>query len=596
MIKTISVIHDIIKKVGYVLNSRQKYIGLIVVIMTIINAILQTLGVSIIVPVVSMMTSPNETMSMAFVQKICNVFHISNASAFFVFLCLGVIVLYLIKNAFCLFQLWVSTKYSCLVQRELSASVLKAYMGRTYDFFLNYGTAKIIRDVQTDTFGVNRIITYGVSLLTEILTMLLIIIYIVAMDWRMAMCLMILAGTCIFVINAYFKKKMRKAGEESRIKSAETQKVLLEAIEGIKEVQAMRKQPFFISAFERAYLQEQKPDITQRIISTCPTYLIEAVFVSGMMAFICIRMIMDPNYTSAIPMLASFLVGAVRMLPSLGRVSGCLTGFSFNLPSLNSVYDNIHVLRQESQDDTICDDIGIDVKYDFSHELQLKNICWHYVGADNNVLSSLNLTIKKGESIGIIGQSGAGKSTLADIILGLHLPQAGQIFVDDVPVKSITSSYCSLIGYVPQNIYLIDGTIRENVAFGVDQELIDDEAIWISLKQAQLDKLVSETEYGLDTIVGERGVKFSGGQRQRLAIARALYRKPQILVLDEATSALDNDTEASVMEAIEGLYGTITMIIIAHRLTTVKKCDAIYEIVDGKAVRREKKDIFDNII
>ncbi len=176
------------------------------------------------------------------------------------------------------------------------------------------------------------------------------------------------------------------------------------------------------------------------------------------------------------------------------------------------------------------------------------------------------------------------------------MPKAGQIFVDEFPVESITSSYCSLIGYVPQNIYLIDGTIRENVAFGVDQELIDDEAIWISLKQAQLDKLVSETEYGLDTIVGERGVKFSGGQRQRLAIARALYRKPQILVLDEATSALDNDTEASVMEAIEGLYGTMTMIIIAHRLTTVKKCDAIYEIIDGKAVRREKKDIFDNII
>lgn len=228
----------------------------------------------------------------------------------------------------------------------------------------------------------------------------------------------------------------------------------------------------------------------------------------------------------------------------------------------------------------------------FNHSLVLENICWHYQGSDKEILHNLNLTVNKGESIGIIGQSGAGKSTLADIILGLHLPQNGRTLLDGTDILAIPDEYGRTIGFVPQSVYLVDGTVRENVAFGVPNSEINDDLVWECLEKAQLDTFIRGQEKGIETTIGERGVRFSGGQRQRIAIARALYRKPQILILDEATSALDNETEAAVMEAIEGLYGTITMIIIAHRLTTVKKCDKIYEITGGKAVKADKKEIF----
>lgn len=210
-------------------------------------------------------------------------------------------------------------------------------------------------------------------------------------------------------------------------------------------------------------------------------------------------------------------------------------------------------------------------------------------------MDGLNLKIKKGNSIGLIGASGAGKTTLADLILALYTPQNGSICMDGIDIKVLGEEWHRITGYIPQTVYLSDTSIRKNVAFGIKESEIDDDKVWKALEMAQLKDFVEDLEDGLDTRVGEWGVKFSGGQRQRIAIARALYNDPDILIMDEATAALDNETEKAVMESIELLQGLKTLIIVAHRLTTVKKCDKIYEIVGGKAVLRAKKEIFGEV-
>jgi ABC-type bacteriocin/lantibiotic exporter with double-glycine peptidase domain len=262
-------------------------------------------------------------------------------------------------------------------------------------------------------------------------------------------------------------------------------------------------------------------------------------------------------------------------------------------PSLEAAYDNL--LEADRYQKEIAELENKDViKLTFDSEIKVNSISWRYQDNLPLVLENLDLDIKKGESVALIGESGAGKSTLADILLGLLKPEKGTVTVDGTDIYTIQSSWSRMIGYVPQIVFLIDDTIRKNIAFGIPDDEIDDNKVWQAIEQAQLTATVNSMEKGLDSIVGERGIKLSGGQRQRIAIARALYHNPEIIILDEATSALDNETESAVMEAIDALHGKKTLIIIAHRLSTIQNCDKIYEIKDGKAIYRQHSRIFDN--
>jgi len=590
-----------VQKILYILTKRQKALLIIVMVSSVFSAMLQTLSVSIIAPLVSAMMGSQELMDSRIISLVFSWFDIKTSLEVFLFLGTITIFLYIVKNIFCIFQLWINAKFSNKVLRELSISLLKGYMCRDYDFFLNYGTAKIIRDIFTDTQGVYVILVSSTTIITEMLTIVFILAYIVASDYTMALCIAVLAVVCLVIIYKVFKQKMKRNGEVARRYTAETNKIVIQAVEGIKEVQVMRKQNFFIRSFSDAYANQLRPNIIALVGGAAPTYVVEGIFVSGIMAFICIRMITDPGYAAALPLLASFLMGAVRMLPSLGRISSNLNTISYYTPSLQSVYDNIRILKtehiySEHYDEKSSPDLANEadtVKSNFKNELVLDNVSWHYKDNDKYVLRNLSMTVRKGQSVGIIGSSGAGKSTLADIILGLHIPQEGAVKLDGINIGEMPEEYSRVIGFVPQSIYLVDGSVRENVAFGISVPEINDEQVWRSLERAQLAEFVHGLDEGLDTVLGERGIRFSGGQRQRIAIARALYREPELLVLDEATSALDNETETEVMEAIEDLYGTITMIIIAHRLTTVRQCDVIYEIAGGKARAVEKAELFD---
>lgn len=603
------VVRDVCNKIYNILDKRQKALGLMVLVMTLVNAVLQTAGVSIIVPIVSAMTAPDELMKKKWAQTVCAIFSLHDEKELFVFLCIVTIFLYIFKNAFCIFHNWVRTKYSNKLQKDISADILEGYMDRDYDFFVSYGSPQIIRDVRSDPVTFSGMISNLFAIITEVLTILLITVYIFLTDWMMAMVLVVLSAICFVLITNYFKNKMRSAGETARAWGAQTQKAITEASEGIKEIKVMRKQQYFLYKFKSTQQAELVPEVVKTVGTTAPTYIIEAIFVTGILVFLCIRALTDPSYAAQMPVLASFVVGAVRMLPSLGRISSSTNGVVYSIPALYSIDHNISVLREQRAKKAAYSDSALRSRKagsafgeslaadpldecDFQSDLTLKGVTWHYPNSEHNVLDQLNLSVQAGTSIGIIGQSGAGKSTLVDIILGLHQPQHGTVELDGHDIFRIPDAYSQIVGYVSQSFYLVDGTIRENVAFGEDESDADDRKVWAALEQAQLSDYVNQLEEKLDTVVGERGVRFSGGQRQRIAIARALYRHPKLLILDEATSALDNETESAVMEAIENLYGKMTMIIVAHRLSTVEKCDKIYEIKDGIAIERNKSDLF----
>ncbi|MDE6847500.1 MAG: ATP-binding cassette domain-containing protein, partial [Lachnospiraceae bacterium] len=348
--------------------------------------------------------------------------------------------------------------------------------------------------------------------------------------------------------------------------------------------------------YNSAYIKAEKENTKFYFLNSCPGRIIEAVCVSGIIAVVCLQYgagNVDGNFVSK---MAIFVVGAFKILPLTGNLVGMANYLVYYWAGVDATYNNLmeaervaqetreYILQHNANEEPI-------EEITMQNSLCIKNISWHYPNSDKQVLAGLSLEIHKNEAVALIGSSGAGKTTLSDIILGLYKPQEGNVMIDGIDIFTIPVQWSKLIGYVPQSVFLMDDTIRANVTFGLYEEDIDDEKVWDALERAQLAAFIRELPEGINTRVGERGIKFSGGQRQRIAIARALYYNPEILVLDEATSALDNETEKAVMEAIESLQGEKTLIIIAHRLSTIKNCDKIYEIVDGKAKLRNKEEV-----
>ena len=349
---------------------------------------------------------------------------------------------------------------------------------------------------------------------------------------------------------------------------------------GIKETKVLNKEHYFASQFEISAGRLNQIQQMQQTFSNVPRLSIETVMIVGILAMLGIFLGSgsESGTGSMIGQVGVLAMVAVRIMPSANRVVSCLNNISYYEPAFLDVEDIIqhaHTLEKEKHYEN--EENAEPIR--FTKEVKLEDITYHYPGKEDvDILKNASLIIPKGKSIGLVGPSGAGKSTTVDLILGLLAPQAGKITVDGEDIRNNLSGWYKDIGYVPQLMYMLDDTIRRNVAYGVPDDQIDDEKVWKALKQAQIDDFVRSQKYGLDSGIGERGVRISGGQRQRIGIARALYNDPEIMIFDEATSALDNDTETAIMEAIEALHGKKTLIIVAHRLTTIQNCDYVYRV------------------
>ena len=582
---------DLSNKLSYILTSNQKSIGIMVVLLALVTAVFELLGVSVIVPLVNAIVEPsNIRKSQYYVFFEAKFGYIDDKMMIIGIIC-GVIIVYVIKNAVFVFNAWIRLKYSNKIQRECSMRMLSSYLNRGYEFFLNNNVNELIQGTIGDISSLYLAVFSILQLITQTAIIVVIAAYMIYVDWLVAVGMVVSAVMCLVIVLIAFRKSVREAGVANRKYSVILNKILLEAFYGIKEILVFNKRKYYIGEFERINLTRQKYQIKQNLGTEIPAYLIEAICIIGIMSVLCIRIcgVSDPK--SFIATLSTFALGAFRILPSLGKISSSINTITSTIPNINAVYKNMKEAddyltnnrkHTNEEGNVKCLERG------FNSCIELKNITFAYGNEGfGNILESINLKIDKGESIAFIGETGAGKSTLGDIIIGVLNPQQGEVLVDGTNINSIPEQWSDIVAFVPQTIFLSDATIRSNVAFGVSEKDINDELIVDALKKANVWSFVESLPEGINTVIGDRGVRLSGGQRQRLGIARALYRKPLILILDEATSALDNDTERVVMDAIEMLHGDMTLIIIAHRLTTIKKCDRIFECVNKGIVERK---------
>lgn len=588
--KYVKHIKDIWNKLNYILNRTQKRWGIIVLACIMVGALVETLGVSIILPLVQAMVSP---------EKICEGIPFPSLSRYLrgksnadiiLILAGAVIAVYIFKNLYLIFLSYIRSWYSCKVQKEVAIKMMNSYMKRGYPFFLDMNISKLLRGVGGDVSGLYNVIFQSFKIITEGLTAVCICIFIMVTDFYMALAIAGIGLICVILIVGVFKNKMTRYGKTYRRYIGITNQNSIQAFEGIKEILVMRREKHFKDQFAQSYQVMQKANVIHAVASESPAYIIEGACVAGLIAVVSFKAVTSADIETLIPQMAAYAIAAFRILPSLGRISSGINAMIYSLPSMDAAYENVYEANRfeerRLQDKELLP--GNERKLEFHEEIRIQNVSWRYNAEGPLIVDNITFSIKKGSSVAFVGPSGAGKTTLADIILGLLRPQTGDVLVDGNSIFDSPNEWANLIGFVPQSVYLIDDTIRHNVAFGIDEEEIKEEQVWNALEQAQLAEFVRSLPKGLENVVGDKGVRLSGGQRQRIAIAKALYKNPEILVLDEATSALDNDTENAVMEAIELLQGQKTLIIIAHRLSTIQNCDIVYEVKDGEIKIHEK--------
>ena len=589
----------IIGQLNYILTKKQKKESVIVFLSMILCSVLELVGVSVIYPFLQLLLNEESLKSSWYTKWLYDAFPSITTKSIVLVLCSLIILVYLAKNAMTLLCRYTQNRYAASFQRELSTTMLGAFLKRPYEYFLNTNSAMVMQYIHGDTSATYNVLLCIYEVIAEIMTVVLIGVYLLYTDWVIATAALILALTCFIVVVLIFKKKLKQAGKEMVGIAANQTKASYQAIYGIKEISVMDRRECFVEQYNEASKKVERIIVLYNFLAACPDRIIEGVCISGFIGLAALRTLSGLDTSTFIPALGAFAMGAFKILPSISKMSSRINTIVYNQTRLSQCCDNLREVKMlELEQSKLAveksDGWNTNERISFNKEIAIDNVTWKYSGTNANVLHDLSLTIKKGEAVALIGASGAGKTTLADIILGLFRPQQGTVYMDGIDIKTIPHSWARTIGYVPQSVFLLDDTIRANIAFGLPYDDKNDNKIWNALEQAQLAGFIRGLPDGLDTIVGERGVKFSGGQIQRVAIARALFENPDILVLDEATSALDTETETAVMQSIDALLGHKTIIIIAHRLSTIRNCDKVYEIKGGKAIERNKYDVISN--
>lgn len=579
-----------IKKINYVLDRRQKINLCILLVIIFIGAFVELLGVSAIMPLIDVAMNPETIDEKWYFVLIRKYTGITDANQMILFLAVLLIVIYILKNVYVMVMYSLQYRFVFNNQQRLSVRMMKSYMQQNYLFHVSKNVAEFQRNITSDVNGFFTIVLNVLQFLAEFSVSAALVIFLFVQDWVSTMAVVLLLFLFMGIFTIFFRKVLVKIGEQSRQANVLVTKWLFQAFSGIKEIKVANKESFFISNYNRHYKDCVRVQRQQSILTYLPKPVMETVCICSLMLAMIIKIaVVKSDIVSFVTTLSVFAVAAFRMLPSFNKITGYISGMMFNKPAIDSVYRDLKEIEQLMEQKTAEHEDTIKVMLHSS--IRLNNVSFRYPESDKWILKNASLEIMKNTSVALIGASGAGKTTAADLMLGILQPQEGTVTIDGTDLRKCMKSWHEDIGYIPQVIYLMDDNIRANVAFGILDAEIDDDAVQKALREAQLDQFVNSLPNGLDTLIGDRGVKLSGGQRQRIGIARALYRNPNVLVLDEATSALDSDTEKEVMEAIDGLHGTRTLIVIAHRLSTIKKCDKIFEVGGGGFIERSKAEV-----
>lgn len=573
---------DVVRKLNYIFNTKQKVEIFWLFVIICIGSGLELMGVSVILPIINGIMAPDKMLEEPVYIWIYEKFHMTSVRPLIMLLLVSLIVVYVIKNAFLIYMYNKQYKFIFENQRVLADRMVKCYMSQPYLFHVSKNSAELLRNINEDTGNFFGALQAGIKLLTELMVCLVLGVYLLIKDKTITISVVCLLAIMLWLSVKVYKKNLVRMGARNRFYQMSLNKWVQQSFGGIKEVKILNKEKFFYDKYDEAYRGHAKSEYTYHTLLMVPKPIIETMCICGLLGAIAIKFWWrGADITYFVPILSVFAIAAFRLLPSFNRITEYLGTILYQKSAITSIYEDLKEIdelnaqkREKNKEEKAIQ---------FQNKIEIKDLTFSYPGAEKEVLKDLNLEIRKKSSVAFIGHSGAGKTTLADILMGLLKPAKGDVCVDGVSIFEGLNSWHQIIGYIPQTIYLMDDTIKNNIAFGIEEKEIDPARLKYAVEQAQLSQLIEELEFGLDTKIGEMGVRLSGGQRQRIGIARALYHNPEILVLDEATSALDSETEKAVMDAIETLHGKMTLIIIAHRLSTIKDCDYVYEIGDGKA-------------
>ena len=570
-----------IQKIRMIFNRTQKMKFIALFCMLFVGSVLELMGVSLILPFVQLVMDADGTDN-ALLQWFGRLIGAESQRELLIWLGLLLIAVYLVKNAYLLLAKYVQLRFVFNNRLELSGRLMRNYMKKPYPFHLEKNSSEILRSVTSDVNNLYELVMDVIDLVSNLLIIAMLAVYLLYTDVMITLVVAALLGLCSYFYFAVMRRRTVDYGKQNQLYNGKMIQAVNQALGGIKEIKVLARENYFVRAYEengRYYASSLKKSQFYR---NAPKYLIETVCVCGVLATILIKLQMGADVQELVPQLSVFAMAAFRLLPSVNQVNNLLNGILFLKPSIDRIYEDLQEAGAKKNERPPERDYR---RLPAADAVRFEHVTFRYPGTEKEILSDLSVELPLKKSIGFVGSSGAGKTTFMDLLLGLLSPDQGRICYGDSDIRDYPDAWGHKLGYIPQSIYLADDTIRRNVAFGIPDSEISEEQVRRALEEAQLLEFADGLEEGLDTMVGESGVRLSGGQRQRIGIARALYQQPEILVLDEATSALDTETEQAVMEAVERFRGRCTLLMIAHRTSTLENCDQIYRLEDGKLYR-----------
>lgn len=568
----------VFRKICDLLTPAERNSTLVLLGLMVTGMMLETFGIGLVIPAITLLTQDNPAARYPVITPVLIALGNPDQQMLVIGGMLTLVGVYFIKTLFLAFLAWRQTRFAFGVQEQLSQRLFTTYLRQPYTFHLQRNSAQLIRNaIDEVSIFTGSAMLPGMLILTEGMVLFGIGCLLLLIEPLGALIVGLVLGAAAWGFHRITRASITRWGQARLYHDGMRVQHLQQGLGGAKDVKLLGREGDFLAQYSAHNTQSARMGRLQSTLQQLPRLWLELLAVVGMALLVLSMLAQKRDMASIVPTLGLFAIAAFRLMPSVNRVLSSVGSLRYGLASVSALHEELKLTVPEP---VVQNAVG----GAFQQEIRLAVVSYAYPGASASSLNGLSIVIRKGESIGLVGSSGSGKSTLVDVILGLLPPDAGQVTVDGQDIWQNLRHWQDHIGYVPQAIYLTDDTLRRNVAFGLPNENIDDGAVQRAIRSAQLEEFVAGQPNGLETIVGERGVRLSGGQRQRIGIARALYHDPSVLVLDEATSALDIDTERGVMQAVMALRGDKTIVIVAHRLSTVERCDRLYRLEQGRVV------------
>jgi len=574
---------EVIKKLLYILPDRDYIKISILFLLMLIAAGVEVVGIGMIPAFVSIVAAPEKVLEYEPIQPLLSAMEINTSQDLLIWGSVALVAVFILKSFYLIFFNYVEARYSYNRRYKISHRLMSSYMQAPYTFHLKRNTAELLRNItQEVSILIGKVLVSILTLAKEGIMVVAILLFLFIMEPLITIVVITFAGLGSGVFIFATRKKVKAYGEREQQHRRDMIKAVNQGLGGIKDARVLNRENEFIEKFRVEAFNSSKLLTYITYTKKIPQPVIETTAVIGMMLIAAILVWQGRSMTAIIPIMALFAMAIVRLMPAIRKLTTDYTYLVYNIVSLNPIYEDLKELETDRKL-FIADRRKGDI-LNLEKIIEAKDVHYCYPESDEQALNGVSFAIPKGHAVAFVGSSGAGKTTVVDLLLGLLKPESGTIEVDGKNIQDNLSAWQQNIGYIPQSIYLADETLRSNIAFGLPEKEIEEDKIRQAIESAQLRELVERLPGGLDTVIGENGTRLSGGQRQRVGIARALYHNPQVLVMDEATSALDNITEKEITRAIEALKGDRTIIMIAHRLTTVENCDLLYLMKEGKIV------------